>query len=229
MTVVGLVKNSFIDFPGTIACVIFLPYCNFNCYYCHNRLLIDGMDDIIDEEELDEFLEKRRGDIEGVVITGGEPTLQPDLIEFIEYIRRFGYKVKLDTNGSNPNVVKQLLKLRLCDFYAVDYKAPRTRYNEICGEGAAVDDVIETIRFLINNEVKFEVRTTVVPELDERDLITMSKELPVVPRYIINKYRKPKYYLDEDEDRVNKAPYTPLQISAFAEKMKLYQPNIKFE
>ncbi|HBL85118.1 MAG: anaerobic ribonucleoside-triphosphate reductase activating protein [Clostridiales bacterium GWF2_38_85] len=229
MTVVGLVKNSFVDYPETIACVIFLPYCNYNCYYCHNRSLIDGMDDMIDEEELDKFLEKRRGDIEGVVITGGEPTLQPDLIEFIEYIRSFGYKVKLDTNGSNPDVIEQLLKLKLCDFYAVDYKAPKAQYSEICGDGATADDVIETIWLLINSGVEFEVRTTVAPELDESDLITMSKELPVVPRYSLNKYRKPEYYLDEDEDRVNKTPYTQLQMKAFAEKMKLCQPNIKFE
>jgi len=226
MTVAGLVKSSLVDYPGKVACTLFVPGCNYSCFYCHNRQLIDGTYEVLDLDTVESFLKKRAGLLDGVVITGGEPTLQPDLVPFIKKIRRLGYLVKLDTNGSSPETVKWLLSERLCDYYAVDYKAPAGRYREICGRAADVRKTLETVSLLLQTQVPFEVRTTVIPQLSEKDLLIMAKELPVLPRYVLNRYRKPEKYLPAEEDRISQTPYTQKQISAFAEVVRPYQPNV---
>ncbi len=227
MTVTGLVKTSLIDYPGKIACVLFVPGCNYNCFYCHNRQLIEGSDGILEPERITEFLNERRGFLDGVVISGGEPTIQPELIPFMENLREMGYRVKLDTNGSSPEVVKEVLERSLCDYCAVDYKAPRLRYPEICGAGAEADKTLETIRLLLESGADFEVRTTVIPQLGEEDLITMAKELPVLPRYSLNLYRKPLKFLPEDRERVGKTPYSQAQLNILAGVLREYQPNVR--
>ena len=174
MTISGMEKSSFVDYPGLVACALFVPGCNYNCFYCHNRSLIDGTHEIIPLGYVNDFLNKRAGMLDGVVITGGEPTMQPDLANFIENVKALGYKIKLDTNGSCPRVVAELLSAGLCDYYAVDYKAPSTRYKEICGPGADAEKVLETLQILIDSSALFEVRTTVIPQLCESDLIRMA-------------------------------------------------------
>ncbi len=225
MTVSGMAKSSFVDFPGQIACVLFVPGCNFDCFYCHNRQLIDGSEDTISPEYIANFLKKRVGKLDGVVISGGEPSLQPDLIPYMKSIKELGYKVKLDTNGSSPEIVERILKEGICDYFAVDYKAPADRYKEICGGAADSGDVLKTICILSNSGAEFEARTTVIPQLDADDLIRMAKELPVLPRYVLNPYRKPERFLPQDEDRVAKVPYTKSEIKFFAETLRAYQPN----
>ena len=181
MIVSGMIKSSLVDYPGNIACVLFVPGCNYDCFFCHNRMLIDGTHDVLDPDYVREFLRKRVGKLDGVVISGGEPTLQADLVPFIKAVKGLGYKVKLDTNGSAPRVVKRLLLENLCDYYAVDYKATAERYPEICGSAANAQTVLETIHLLIDYGVDFEIRTTVIPQLNENDLLRMSEELPQVP------------------------------------------------
>ena len=181
MTVAGIVKSSLIDFPGLVSCVLFTPGCNYDCFYCQNRPLIGGPWTPLDQSELWDFLNRRVGQLDGVVVTGGEPTLQPDLTDFLEALKRLGYKVKLDTNGSSPDVVGKILGSGLADYFAVDYKAPAVRYGEICGGAADAADVLETIRLLKDRGADFEARTTVIPQLGEVDLIQMARELPEVP------------------------------------------------
>jgi pyruvate formate lyase activating enzyme len=225
MIIAGMVKSSLVDYPGLVSCVLFVPGCNYDCFYCHNRSLIDGTYTIIHSNYIDDFLKKRVGLIDAVVISGGEPTLQPDLIPFIKKIKNLGYKVKIDTNGSSPNVIKELVDNNLCDYFAVDYKAPSGRYKEICSDKAEVKKVLQTISILADSDVDFEVRTTVIPHLALDDLITMAKELPKLPRYILNKYRPPEKYLECDRQKVQKKPYTQDQISYISEEIKKYQPN----
>lgn len=227
VTVSGLVKSSLIDYPGKICCVLFVPYCNFDCFYCHNRQIIEKDADIYDPDALWDFLRKRRGLLDGVVISGGEPTLQKDLIPFVEQLKELDYSIKLDTNGSNPDVVKKTLEMGLCDYYAVDYKAPKARYKEICGESSDAEKVLETIGLLKDSGIDFEVRTTVIPQLTEGDLITMAKELPVVPRFSLNLYRKPEKYHPADRERILELPYTQSHLYFFTEELKKYQPNIR--
>lgn len=226
MTIAGMVKSSLVDFPDCISCVLFTPGCNFDCFYCHNRQLLDGSYQTIEMSTVRKFMRKRIGRLDGVVLTGGEPTLQPGLMTFIKEIKECGYKVKLDTNGSSPQVIEDVLNNGLCDYFAVDFKAPSYRYQEICRGAADVHTVLQTIRLLLDQGADFEVRTTVIPQLAEDDLLRMAQELPVVPRYTLNRYRTPEKYLHSDEATVIKKPYSTEQILAFAEKMRVMQPNV---
>ncbi len=226
MTISGIVKSSLVDYPGIVACVLFVPGCSYNCFYCHNRSLIDGTHDIISLQYIKDFLLKRAGLLDGVVITGGEPTLQPDLIPYMEMIKGLGFKLKLDTNGSSPQVIAQLLQAGLCDYYAVDYKAPAKKYPEFCGDSANAETVIDTIGLLLEHHAAFEIRTTVIPQLNGEDFVCMAKELPVVPRYVLNRYRKPDKFLPCDQLRVEQTPYTQAQIDTFANLIRTWQPNV---
>lgn len=225
MIISGIEKSSLIDYPGLIACVLFVPGCNYNCFYCHNRSLIDGTHDLIETGVVEDFLKKRLGMLDGVVITGGEPTLQSDLISYMRMIKDLGYKIKLDTNGSSPQIIEQILKNDLCDYFAVDYKAPSLRYKEICGNDANAETVLNTIKLLLESQAEFEVRTTVIPQLTENDLKCMASELPVIPRYVLNRYRPPVKFLPCDKDRIEKKPYTQFQIINFVNTVKSIQPN----
>ncbi|HPE14688.1 MAG TPA: anaerobic ribonucleoside-triphosphate reductase activating protein [Bacilli bacterium] len=202
MQISGLVKNSFVDFPGHLAAVIFTPFCNYDCFYCHNRELIENPQQFIDENEVLDFLQKRRGMLEGVVISGGEPTLQKDLERFIIKVKNIGFLVKLDSNGSNPNVIEGLLKKNLLDYVAIDYKAPSKKYKEICGKNADSKDVLNTINILKKSNVDFQVRTTLCPTLTKEDMKSLKQEIGNVKNYVINKYRIPEKYKKEDEDRI---------------------------
>lgn len=225
MRVAGLVKSSFVDYPGLLACVLFVPGCNFDCFYCHNRHLLSGEPPNLPMEEVTAFLKKRAGQLDGVVVTGGEPTLQPGLLPFLRETKALGYRVKLDTNGSSPQVVRQALEQNLCDFFAVDYKAPQRRYREIGGDGADAGSVLATIGLLMQYKADFEVRTTVIPQLSVQDLLQMASELPAVPRFALNPYRKPDTWKPCDEMRVSQTPYTRAEIAAMAEALRALQPR----
>jgi pyruvate formate lyase activating enzyme len=226
MVFAGIAKSSLIDFPGLLACVLFVPGCNYNCFYCHNRALLDCSTPPLAPEYIEEFLQSRRDRLDGVVISGGEPTLWPDLLPFARKVKEMGYKLKLDTNGSSPDTVRRALEKGAFDYYAVDYKAPAARYEEICGEGADASAVRETIGLLAASGVNFEVRTTVIPQLNASDLVRMAKELPPLPRYVLNKYRRPDKFPPRDRARIDSPPYTPSQIKELAEIVRPYQPNV---
>lgn len=221
----GIVKTSLVDFPDLISCVLFTPGCNFDCWYCHNRQLIDGTHDVLNTDSVAAFLQKRAGQLDGVVLTGGEPTLQPDLLDFMASLKALGYKVKLDTNGADPNTVERILNAGLCDYVAVDWKAPLSRYREFCGSDA--DAVLETIQLLLRHGTPFEVRTTVVPQLTGDDLLQMARELPQVPLYNLNRYRPPERYKPSDAEKISATPYTAERITIFADMMRRWQPNVK--
>lgn len=228
MNISGIIKSSLIDYPGLISCVLFVPGCNYNCFYCHNRSLIDGSHILLTPQYVTDFLQRRKGLLDGVVISGGEPTLQGDLIPFIQSVKGLGYKIKLDTNGSRPEVVEELLRLRLCDYFAVDYKAPAEHYPMICGPGADASKVIRTIRLLSEGPVPYEVRTTVIPQLGSKELIMMAKELPAVPRYVLNRYKVPEKYPPQDEERILQKPYSYEELQSLADCVTTWQPNIIF-
>lgn len=226
MKIAGLVKSSFVDYPGLPACVLFTPGCNFDCFYCHNRQLLGNEAPNLSLDEVRAFLQKRAHQLDGVVVTGGEPTLQPDLIPFLREVKAMGYRVKLDTNGSSPEVVKQTLEQNVCDYYAVDNKAPQGKYPEICGSNADAERVLRTIELLLEAKADFEVRVTMFPQLSREDLLQMARELPVVPRLVLNRYRKPDSYRPGDEARVTATPYTQAEIAALAEAIREAQPGV---
>lgn len=179
MNIAGLQKLSLVDFPGAMAATVFLAGCNFCCPYCHNAaLVVPGSDasapafPSIDEEAFWAFLEKRRGVLQGVCITGGEPLLRSGMEEFCARIKSMGYQVKLDTNGSRPAELAQLVEAGLVDYVAMDVKATWPRYAEVTGlhvEAAAplVEAVQRSAAFLMDAGIDYEFRTTVVRELHD--------------------------------------------------------------
>ncbi len=227
MKIAGIVKSTLVDYPGVLACTLFVPGCNYNCFYCHNRELLTGEHPVVGEEEVWTFLNRRKSNLEGVVITGGEPTLWPDLIPFIRNVKALGYRVKLDTNGSNPDIMAKVLSEGLIDYAAVDYKAPLSKYREIGGGEADGLLVLQTIDVLTSSGIDFEVRTTVIPQLTKADLMRMAQELPVLSRYVLNRYRPPENYLPEDEHRVKQKPYTPEEIGELSRFIRSIQPNVR--
>jgi pyruvate formate lyase activating enzyme len=226
MNISGIAKSSLIDYPGLVSCVLFVPGCNYNCFFCHNRSLIDGSHILLSPRYVEDFLQRRAGLLDGAVISGGEPTLQSDLIPFMGTLRCLGYKVKLDTNGSRPEVVEEILRLGLCNYFAVDYKAPAEYYPMICGNGSDAGQVIRTIRLLSGSGVHFEVRTTVIPQLGGEELIEMAKEIPVAPRYVLNRYKVPEKYLPDDEERILERPWSAEELRDLAGQVAAWQPNI---
>lgn len=164
MNIGGFQKNSLIDFPKTIACIIFTQGCNFICPYCHNPGLVagspKGAGSLYDENKILEFLEKRKGLLEGVVITGGEPTLQKDLISFCRIARGMGYKIKLDSNGTRPNVLATLFEEKLVDFISMDIKTSLDNYGLVVPGKPDTQKILDSWRLLMNAAPAYEFRTT---------------------------------------------------------------------
>lgn len=182
----GLQKTTLIDYPGKIACTVFFSSCNFRCPFCHNKdLVLESKDlPIYLEEEILDFLSSRKGKLEGVVLTGGEPTLYPDLKKFTQKIKRLGFSVKLDTNGTTPKLLKELVSQKLVDYVAMDFKAPIEKYEEAVGVKVRKNAILESMRFLIKSKIDYEFRTTVVSRIhSEKDLIVMAKELKKATSY----------------------------------------------
>lgn len=167
MKLCGLQKTTLLDYPGHVAATIFTGGCNFRCPFCHNsELLGNDIPAEYTEDEIFDFLKRRKGMLEGVVITGGEPTLQPDLKAFIKKIRDLGYLVKLDTNGYRPDLLKEFCYEKLVDYVAMDIKTCRDWYPVVAGVPALqMDRIDESVKFLTSNPVPYEFRTTVVNEL----------------------------------------------------------------
>lgn len=193
MLIKGLQKLTLLDFPEKMACTLFTFGCNFRCPFCHNASLVlaDRADDsIISEEEFFSFLQKRRGMLEGVCISGGEPTLQPDLPDFIRRIRDLGFAVKLDTNGYRPAVLRALIDGGLVDYVAMDVKNSLSRYPETVGiarfDTAPLE---ESMDLLMENRVPFEFRTTLIRGLHTPESIAeMGKRLAGEERFFLQTF-----------------------------------------
>ena len=167
--IAGLQKMTLLDFPGKVACTVFLHSCNWRCPFCHNSELLAGKgEELMTEDAFFAFLEKRQGLLEGVAVSGGEPTLYPGLAAFLKKIKAMGFAVKLDTNGSRPEILKDLVAQGLVDYVAVDAKNSPARYAETVGkENFDLAPVEESIRFLIDGDLPYELRTTLVTPLHD--------------------------------------------------------------
>lgn len=174
----GLVKFTLIDFPGRPAAIVFTQGCNFRCRYCHNPELIYPhlFQESLPEEEVMAFLRRRQGTLEGVVISGGEPTLQQDLVRFMTDIKALGYKTKLDTNGTRPEVLQELIDKKLVDFIAMDLKAPFTKYAEITGVDANSTILKQSMALIMQSGLEYQFRTTYDKEvLTDADIAAISQ------------------------------------------------------
>ena len=165
MLIGGLQKTSLLDYPEKIAAILFTQGCNFRCGYCHNPELLNGNAQLHQEVTLDalfEFLNNRKGKLDGVVITGGEPCIQKNLIQVISKIKKMGFLVKLDTNGTFPDVISELLIKNLIDYIAMDIKAPLEKYHKITGSIVNIENIKKSIAIILNSNIDYEFRTTVI-------------------------------------------------------------------
>ncbi len=217
MKIKGLIKTSLLDYPGHIAASIFCGGCNFRCPNCHNSDLVlhpDERPDIAEEEVLS-FLKRRRGLLDGVVISGGEPTLQSDLIPFAARLREMGFAVKLDTNGYRPDVLREAIAARVFDYVAMDVKAPPDKYALATGVDVDVERIELSIALLRSEAVDYEFRTTVVPGLlDQDDIVVIARWIAGARRYYLQQF-VPRNTLDPA--MLSETPYLPAQLQAMAE------------
>ncbi len=227
MTIAGLQKTTLIDYPGKIAATVFLAGCNFRCPWCYSPELVLPKkirnQPRTSKEEFFSFLNKRKGLLDGIVLCGGEPTINKDLPEFIKKIKELGYAVKIDTNGSNPKMLKKLIDDNLIDYVAMDVKLPKEKYPKIFKGKIEVKDIEESIEILKNSKIDSEFRTTVVPTIHTKeDFLKIAKWIggPKVKYYLQNfrpektidpKFEKIKPYPDEYLLEIQKA------ISSFFE------------
>jgi pyruvate formate lyase activating enzyme len=191
MIIAGLQHFSLIDYPGKICAIVFTQGCNFRCPYCHNPELVDPnrFQQTINYDTIFSFLEKRKGEIDAVEITGGEPTIQNDLEEFIQKIKDMGYLVKLDTNGSNSIILEQLISKNLIDYIAMDIKAPLKKYKEITGVNVDTKEIEKCINLITGSGIEYEFRTTWVNSLlSEKDILEIGKILKGAKRYILQEF-----------------------------------------
>ncbi len=162
MRIGGFNKLTTQDFPGNLACIIFTNGCNFNCDYCYNRDLVESHAPEISEEEIFSYLNQRKNMLDGVVISGGEPTIWNDLIPFMEKIKELGLKIKLDTNGYRPEVLKEIFDKNLVDYVAMDIKALFNEYYKIVNRKIDTDKLLESIKLIKESKVNHEFRTTII-------------------------------------------------------------------
>jgi pyruvate formate lyase activating enzyme len=229
MKVKGFIKNTFIEYPGKIASIVFLSGCNFRCSFCFNPELIfdsDCLDDI-SEKDIFDFLEKQKKWIDALVISGGEPTINSELPEFIKKAKSMGLLVRIYTNGSNPKMIKDLIENKLVDSIAMDIKAPldEESYEKITKINGIVKNVIDSISIIMKSEIDYEFRTTVVPGLhSEKDVESIAKSIKGAKLFVLQRF-VPDKAMDDDLKKLKTQSDEEMQkIASAANK---YVSNVK--
>ena len=221
MIIAGLQKMTITDFPENVACILFLKGCNFRCPYCHNSELIDYKidDNYILKEEVFDFLKKRQGILDGVVISGGEPTVNKDLPKLIKEIRDLGFKIKLDTNGTNPQMLKELLEDGLIDYVAMDIKNVPRKYLETAGLSEKNQQILENVQksidILKKSKINHEFRTTIMKKYHNiEDLEEINKLIGKDEKYFIQNFEDSEYVLDH-----NIEPFSEKELKEIKNKL----------
>lgn len=222
MELAGLQKTTLLDYPGKVACTVFLPGCNLRCPFCHNASLVlaPGAGQV-SLEAFFAFLAKRQGILDGVCVTGGEPTLYPDLPDFLGRIRAMGFCVKLDTNGTHPEALKQVLSQGLADYVAMDIKAGPARYADACGGMEVLNAVRKSAGMLMGSGVDYEFRTTCVhPIHTPEDMAELGAWLQGAKRYFLQAFV-------DSGDLVGRgmSALTPEEMQALLQVARRYIPN----
>ena len=192
MCIVGLQKLTLLDYPGRVACTVFLQGCNFKCPFCYNSSLIDSTDNnFLSTNDFFDFLDKRKKVLDGVAITGGEPLLNPSIKDFIKKIKEKGFLVKLDTNGSNPSLLKELIEENLVDYVAMDIKNTFEKYPLTTGVNVEIENIKNSIFLLINSSIDYEFRTTVVKEFHNvEDFKLIGNQIKGAKNYYLQSYQE---------------------------------------
>lgn len=230
LTIKGLQKTTLVDYPNKVACTIFLPKCNFRCGFCYNKDLVVDYEKLptISEEEVLAFLKEKKKWLDGVVFTGGEPTLHKELPEFIKKIRQMGFLVKIDTNGTNPEMLEELIDNSLVDYIAMDIKAPLEKYEKVMGVRVNKEKINESISLLKNSPIDSELRLTVVPTLHSKeDIKKIGEWLKGNKKLFIQQFQPDKKMIDISLLEVK--PYSKEELEEFKKILKefIYEVEIR--
>ncbi len=223
MLIGGLEKLTLIDYPNEIAAIVFTQGCNFRCGFCYNPMLVLPSKDgnkkghsLLPEDDLFNFLKNRKGKLDGVVITGGEPTLHKDLPEFTRKIRDLGFKVKLDTNGTNPKMLAALLEEGLIDYIAMDIKAPLEKYKATTKFKGDLADIEKSVKIIMNGNLPYEFRTTVVPALlDKNDIEKMGEMIKGARLWYLQRFKPDTDLINGDLRKI--MPYSDKELNEMRE------------
>ncbi len=224
MEIGGLEKSTLIDYPAKVACTVFLIGCNFRCPFCYSSELVlpekIKSQPRISEKEFFDFLKKRKRLLEGVVVCGGEPTLNKDLPDFIKKIKKLGYRVKLDTNGSNPEMLEELIKKKLLDYVAMDIKAPKEKYYKATGVKVYIKKIQKSIDILKRGKVDYELRSTILPKIHTKeDIVNMAKWIRNTKLYYLQQFRPEKTI---DPEYENCKPFSQKEIESIRKECNKY-------
>ena len=219
MKIGGFQKTSLLDYNGNISAIIWTVGCNFNCPFCYNIDIVKGNVELFSEDEILDFLKKRKGLLEGLVITGGEPLMQKDIIDFIKKVKKLGYLIKVDTNGSFPDKLKKLLDENLVDYVAMDIKAPKKKYNEISGVKTNISNIDESIKLIKEKAPDYEFRTTIIPEmLKKEDIIEIGRWLKSSEKYYLQQFKNDISVISPKLEKVT--PYSKKELEDILQEIK---------
>ncbi len=201
MKISGFTKLTLIDYPNKLACIIFTKGCNYRCPFCHNSSLIklNKNDVFIDEKEIFDYLKKRKGLLDGICISGGEPTIQGDLYDFLLKVKKIGYLIKLDTNGSNPDLLKKLIDEKLVDYIAMDIKNSFDNYQKVVNiKNLKIEDIKKSIKVIENSGIDYEFRTTIIKEYHSLDdILKIRKMLAKKSNYYLQNFKNSEGVIDK--------------------------------
>ena len=223
LSIKGLQKTTLVDYPNKVACTIFLPRCNFRCGFCHNKDLVLNPDSLptISEEELLNFLKEKKKWLDGICVTGGEPLLHKELLDFLPKVKELNYLVKIDTNGTNPNLLKQLIDKKLVDFIAMDLKNSLEKYDETTASKVNIDEIKESVDIIKNSGIDYEFRTTVVPGLHKKeDIKKIGEWLKGSKKFAIQNFKPAKEVIDSKYETMES--FKKEELEEFKEILKNY-------
>lgn len=228
MKVTGIQKLTLLDYPGVVACTVFTAGCNFRCPFCHNALLVlpEQIDDeCLTDDEVFGFLKKRRGVLDGVAVTGGEPLLHADMPEFLARVKELGYKIKLDTNGSNPELLSEIVKNKLVDRVAMDIKNAPEEYARTIGlKYFDIAPVERSKEMLLRGDIDYEFRTTVVKGIHTKEsLIGAAKWIEGAKEYYLQQFKDSGNLILPD----GLSAYDEKQMHALADAVRDYVPTVE--
>jgi pyruvate formate lyase activating enzyme len=233
MLIGGVEKLSLLDYPDRLSAIVFTQGCNFRCHFCYNPMLVlpnvggaenKLKDRLISEDDLLAFLQKRIGKLDAVVITGGEPTINSDLPEFITKIKNLGYLIKLDTNGTNPDMLNYLINKKLLNYIAMDIKAPLAKYEEVVNVRVDLNKIQESVKIIKGVKLPYEFRTTVAPNfLKLIDVGIMAKELVGAKKWYLQKFESNKSLVDSKLE--NTITYTDQELESMAQLGRAIMKN----
>jgi len=224
MKIGGLQKTSLLDYPDTLSAIIWTAGCNFRCPFCYNKNLVLGKTEIISEETILSFIEKRRDVLEGLSISGGEPLLQEDIVDFTKKVKQLNYLIKIDTNGAFPEKLKELIDKKLVDYVSMDVKAPKKKYAQLAGVKIDISKIEQSIDLIKNEATDYEFKTTIVPGmLDKKDIVEIAKWLEGSKQFYLQQFKSDSPLVSSKLNDI--VPYSKEKLSEMLYEIKPFFKN----